>query len=129
MTSKRLDRLIDSEGKGLVGCISSIVLFGVAIFLGIKLVPIYYSNFNFESDLKSEVSRVGARFIDNETVVKDVLELAKRNDIRLKKENVRVERFAGQVHINVHYTVPVDFVILEHDLKFQITVSSFTAAG
>jgi hypothetical protein len=97
--------------------------------LGIKLVPIYYSNFNFESDLKSEVSRVGARFIDNDIVVKDILELAKRNDVKLKKENIRIERFAGQVHINVDYSVPVDFVILEHSLKFHITVSSFTVAG
>ena len=129
MTSKGFDRLLDSEGKGLFGCVVSIIVLGVAIFLGIKLAPIYYSNFNFESDLKTEVSRVGSRFIENEIVVRDIMQLAKKNEIKLGKQNIRIERFAGQVHITVEYAVPVDFMILERNLNFRIKVSSFTAAG
>jgi len=129
MTPKGPNSMRDSEGKGLLGCLASLVLLGVAIFLGIKLVPIYYSNFNFETDLKTEVSRVGSRFIENEIVIRDILQLAKKNEITLDKQDIRIERFAGQVHITVDYAVPVDFMVLVHTLKFQIKVSSFTPGG
>ena len=64
MRSKCFRRLNDSEGKGIVGCVILIVVFGVAIYLGIVLSPIYYSNFNLESGVKTEISRAGAHFLD-----------------------------------------------------------------
>ena len=80
-----------------------IVLIGVTIYLGIVLAPIYYANFNLESGVKTEISRAGAHFLDSETIVKDVLALARRNEIRLKREDISVERFAGQVHLTIRY--------------------------
>jgi hypothetical protein len=125
MRSKYFRRLNDSEGKGIVGCVILIVLFGVAIYLGIVLSPIYYSNFNFESGLKTEISRAGAHFLEDEVIAKDIMDLAKRNEIRLTRQNITIDRFAGQIHIKVRYSVPVDFILFEHDLGFKIDESSF----
>ena len=109
----------------MIGCILLIVLIGVAIYLGIVLAPIYYANFNLESGVKTEISRAGARLLDNETIVKDILDLARREEIQLKKENISVERFAGQVHLTVQYSVPVDFILFKRNLNFEIKESSF----
>jgi hypothetical protein len=128
MRPKSLRLFYESDGKGLIGCMLSIVLLAIIIFLGITLGPIYYNNLNFESDLKTEVSRAGARFFDNEVVIKDIIDLARRNEIRLKRENVKVERYAGQVHIRVNYSVPVDLLLTDRDLNFEVKVSSFTGA-
>jgi hypothetical protein len=125
MRSKYFRRLNDPEGKGIVGCVILIVLLGVAIYLGIVLSPIYYANFNFESGLKTEISRAGAHFLDNETIAKDIMDLAKRNEIRLTRQNISIDRFAGQIHIKVRYSVPVDFILFEQDLSFKIDESSF----
>ena len=125
MESKYLCRLRDPEGKGLFGCLVMIVLIGVAIYLTIVLAPIYYANFNFESQIKTEISRAGAHFLDDETVIKDILDLARRNEIRIKRENIFAERFAGQIHVRVQYSVPVDFIVFEHNLTFKIEASSF----
>jgi hypothetical protein len=125
MRSKYFRHLNDSEGKGIVGCVILIVLFGVAIYLGIVLAPIYYSNFNFESGVKTEISRAGAHFLENEVIAKDLMDLAKRNEIRLTRQNISIERFAGQIHIKVRYSVPVDFILFEYDLSFKIDESSF----
>ena len=113
------------EGKGLVGCMLALVLFAVAIYLGITLGPIYYSNFNLENGVKTTASRAGARFFNDEQIVAEVMDLAKREDIRIKKENILIDRFAGQVHIKVNYSVPVDFIVVERDLSFKIEASSF----
>jgi len=113
------------EGRGLLGCLAVIVAFGLAIFLGIKLAPIYYANFNFKADVKTEIGQAGAHSLDNETVIKALLELAKKDGIQLTREGIRLERFAGQVHVDVRYSVLVDFGILQHDLDFEIKGSSF----
>ncbi len=125
MNSKNLRRLNDSEGKAVLGCVFMIVAAAVAIYLSIQLAPVYYANFNFESEVKTEVARAGARFLDNEQIMKDILDMARRNEIKIKKENISIDRFAGQVHINVEYSVPVDFVIFERDVAFKIKASSF----
>jgi hypothetical protein len=114
-----------SEGKGLFGCLIFIVLAAVAIFLAIKLGPLYYANYNLESDVRTEVSRAGARSLDDDTIVHDIIDMGRRNEIRLAKQNIKIDRFAGQIHIEVSYAVPVDFVFFEHDVNFQIKASSF----
>jgi hypothetical protein len=120
--------LCSSEGKGLIGCMVAIVLLAVAIYLGITLVPIYYTNFDFENDVKTTASRAGSHFFDDEAVIKEILDLAKKNELRVAREDVKVDRFAGQLHIIVHYSVPVDFLIFEHNLNFTIDASSFIGA-
>jgi hypothetical protein len=125
MKTSLLRELRSSEGKGVIGCLLSIVMLAVAIYLGIVLFPIYYSNFNFENDVKTVASRAGAHFLDNQQITKDILSLAKRNEIRIKREDIKLERFAGQLHIRVDYSVPVDFIIMERDLNFEIEASSF----
>jgi hypothetical protein len=114
-----------SEGKGLFGCLIFIVLGGVAIFLAVKLGPIYYANYNLESEVRTEASRAGAHFLDDDTVARDIIDMGTRNEIRLTRQNIKIDRFAGQIHIDVSYAVPVDFVFFEHDVNFQINVSSF----
>lgn len=120
--------LRSADGKGLIGCMVAIVLFAVVIYLAIVLGPIYYSNFNFESGIKTTASRAGSRFFSNEQIVAEIMDLAKRDEIRIKKENIEIDRFAGQVHIKVYYSVPVDFIVFDRNLDFEIEASSFIGA-
>ncbi len=129
MKSKNLHRLYhESEGKGLIGCMFSIALLVVAIFLGIVLGPAYYNNLNFESDVKTEVSRAGAHLFDTETMAKDILDLARRNEINLKRQDIQVERSAGKLHVTVSYSVPVDLLVTKRQLNFEIDVSTFVGS-
>ena len=131
MKSKGFDIFLNSEGKGFLGCMLGIILLAAVVFSGIKLGPVYYSNMIFEDDIKTVTSRVGTRGMNNDIIIKDILDLAKKNEIPLTKKdaskNIKIERYAGQVHINVQYFVPVDFLIMKKTLKFEIKASSFTA--
>jgi hypothetical protein len=75
--------------------------------------------------VNTEVSRAGANFLADEMLVNNILDLARKNEIRLARNEVKVERFAGQIHLTIHYTVPVDFIVLKKDLNFEIKTSSF----
>jgi hypothetical protein len=125
MKSPRPQILLDCEGKGLMGCLIALVLLGCTIYLAVTLGPVYYSNYNFESDVKMEASRAGSHFFDDETVIRDVLDLGRKNEIRLNKENIKIDRFAGQMHINVNYSVPVDLVVMQKNITFRVSASSF----
>ncbi len=131
MKSIDFDTLRDSEGKGFLGCMTAIVVLAALIFVGIKLGPVYYTNYTFEAELETLTSKAGARYTPNEKIIVDILELARQHNIDLThenaKDNIRIERFAGQLHINVQYFVPVDFLILERRFRFQIKISTFTA--
>ncbi len=129
MKTNNLRRLFhESDGKGLIGCVFSIALLLAAVFIGITLGPIYYSNYTFESEVKTEVSRAGARIVDNETIIRNITELAKRNEIRIQRKDIRVDRYAGQVHVDLQYSVPVDLFFMQRDWTFRISVSSFVGS-
>ena len=113
------------EGKGAIGCIFSIVLLLIVIFLAFKLVPVYFNYYEFKGAFQQTVSRAGARSVQDELIVKDLISIAERNNIVLKKENVHIRRFAGQLYIDVEYSVPVNFLVLKRDLKFKIEETSF----
>ena len=115
----------NQEGKGAVGCLLFLMVAAIVIFLTARIGPAYYANKSLEADLRTEASRAGANFLSDESIVKNVLDLARRNEIRLKRENVKLERFAGQILITVSYSVPVDLIVTERTMEFKIKASSF----
>ncbi len=117
--------LQDQEGKGAAGCLLFLMIAAVVIFLAARIGPAYYANKSLEADLRTEASRAGANFLSDESILKNVLDLARRNEIRLKRENVKLERFAGQIFITVSYSVPVDLIVTERTMEFNIKASSF----
>ena len=125
-TSDRSQSQIRSaEGKGMSGCMIFIVVLFVAILIGFQIVPDYYSYASFESDVKTEASRAGAHSLDEETIITDILDLARKNEVRLTRENIQVEHLAGQVFITVRYSVPKDFIGYQHKMQFEIKASSY----
>ncbi len=128
MKAENLRSLLGHEGKGITGCLLFIVLIAVAIMLAVRLGPVYYANYNLEQDVKTEASRAGAHFLNDETIIRDIRDMARKNEIELKRDNIKIKRFAGQVHITVNYSVPIDLVFYKYNMDFEIETSSFVGA-
>jgi len=120
--------LDNCEGKGALGCLLSILLLGGMVIFAAQAGPPYFSYRSLEGDVKTEVSRAGAHFYSNQVLLQNILDVAKKNEVPLKNENIKVERLAGQVKVTINYSVPVDFVIFERVIDFQIKASSFVGA-
>lgn len=125
--------LLDSEGKGFLGCMIAIIVIAAMVFVAVKVGPIYYANYMFEEDLKNITSEAGARYISDDDIIQNVLSAAKERKIRMTPEkakngDVKIERYAGQLHITVRYSVPVDFLVFRKSINFEIKNSSFTAS-
>ena len=115
------------EGKGSLGCIFALFLMVVALLLAFKLGPPYKNHYEFKSDMKQAVSRAGARSMTDENIKKDLIQIAEKNMIVLKSENIQIRHMGGQVVITVEYTIPVNFLIMTKDLRFNLEESSWTS--
>lgn len=113
------------EGKGAAGCLLFILVLAAAVMVGIRIWPDYYAFKSLETDVKTEVSRAGANFFDDETLLKNVLLLAKRNEVRVAREHIKIDRFAGQIFLTVRYTIPLDLGFYKWNKAFEIKASSF----
>jgi hypothetical protein len=120
-----VSRLHGEEGKGVAGCLVFLVLLGVLSFALARVGPDYYAFKSFEADAKTEASRAGANFYDDETIAKNIIDIARKNEIKLKPENVKVDRFAGQIFIKVDYMLHADFIVYERDFEMKFSVSSY----
>jgi len=117
--------IVNSEGKGAIGCLVSLVLIGAGILAGARIGPPYFAYKSLEGDVKTEVSRSGARFHGDEVLAQNILDVAKKNEVRLKREDIKIARYAGQVQVTIHYQVPVDLLFMTRTFDFHIKASSF----
>jgi type III secretion system FlhB-like substrate exporter len=113
------------EGKGALGCLFTLVLLGAAAFVGIKAGPPYFTYKSLESDVKTEVSRAGAHVYGDDIIVENILAVAKKDDVPLRKDDIKVDHQGGQLQVTINYSVPVDFVLVATTLNFEIKASSF----
>jgi len=100
----------NQEGKGAVGCLIFLLVLAICILAVVRLWPDYYAYKTLDTELRTEASRAGANFLEDEAIMANVLQLAKRSDVYITKKNVKIARIAGQIFITVHYSVPIDFI-------------------
>ncbi|PYU90087.1 MAG: hypothetical protein DMG08_19140 [Acidobacteria bacterium] len=115
----------NQEGKGAVGCLIFLLVLAICILAVVRLWPDYYAYKTLDTELRTEASRAGANFLEDEAIMANVLQLAKRSDVYITKKNVKIARIAGQIFITVHYSVPIDFIFYTWNMECDIKASSF----
>jgi hypothetical protein len=115
----------NSEGKGSVGCLVSLALLGALIILAVQAGPPYFAYKSLEGDVSTEISRAGSHFFSDDVLLQNIMDVARKNDVRLKREDVKIERISGQVSVSIHYSVPVDLFLFQHTMQFNIKAKSF----
>jgi YbbR domain-containing protein len=92
--------------------IAGFALFVVMAIVGLMIVPVYFSNYQFEDSIKNEAlqSTYGNR--TEEDIRDSVIKHGKEYDIPLTAKQVHVSRTgsngSGTLSIEVDYSVPVD---------------------
>ncbi|HTR67901.1 MAG TPA: hypothetical protein VMH85_19115 [Terriglobales bacterium] len=95
----------------------------VTIYLGVELVPPYYSNYQFEDEIKN-IALLATNDSQSESVIRDaVYKKAVQFDIPITKDQIKVHRVGtmgtGSVSIDAPYTVHLDLVGYSTDLSFD----------
>ena len=98
----------------------AVALFGVLVYLGIKLGPPLVNNYQFQDDIKT-VARF-AVYAQNRTegnIREEVLRRAKDLGLPVKPDQVRVVKNTYRVNIEVRYNVMVETPAYTFNLKFN----------
>jgi Domain of unknown function (DUF4845) len=109
------------------------MFFGIFVIVGgvyvsAKLIPPYFSNYQFQDYLKDEATRDSYAAKSEEDIQASVFKKAQEYDIPISKEGIHIERqgnqFSGTVVIRAPYVVHVDLPGYPVDLLFEASTTN-----
>jgi len=108
--------------------IFGLFVIGIAIYLGVELVPVYYANYQFQDIVKTEAT-LETYTTKPESDIQDALyKKAQEFEIPLSKEQIKVQRHGttgtGSLTINAAYKVHLDLPGYPMDLHFDASTEN-----
>src|SRR5882672_12280823 len=113
---------------GTMKAIAGVLLLVVVGLLSVKLIPPYFSNYQFEDFIKNEAlqSTYGTR--TEEDIRESVIKHAREYDIQLTSKQVHVSRSGtsgtGTLSIAAEYSIPVNLPGYSTTLEFHPSSSN-----
>jgi len=111
------------RGGSKLNVILMLLVLGAMIFTAVKIVPVYFANFQFQDAIQTEakfaLTGYPKKSLDDlrDDIYKKALDLdipATRDDIRIV-----VDPSAGKVDIGLDYSVPIDLKVYQFTLQFH----------
>jgi hypothetical protein len=103
----------------LKAIIGFLVVFG-GIYVGWKLIPPYFHNYEFQDNLDEIARRNSYTQKTDDDVRAVVIQQAGSLDIPLKEDQIAISRGGDGMGISVHYQVHVDMIVHPMDLDFTV---------
>ena len=95
------------RGEGNLGCIIWLAILGLAILIGVKMVPVKVATSTLYDFMEGQ-----AKFAANmppEVIAKSIVDKAHELELPVTKEDVHVERIGDNIRMRAVYVVPVEF--------------------
>ena len=108
-------------GKGSMGCLLTLLIFGVVLWLGLPVAQIYVKQYSFEEEMRSQ-ARLGPSLTDaviRRRLVDMVDELGLPADAA---KNIKIRRTSGRdrrITIESEYSVTVRNPVFTHTFQFR----------
>lgn len=109
------------RGGSKANLIITLLIMGSMIFAGVKVVPVYFANYQFQDAIESEsrfaLTGYPKKSIDD--IRNDVWQKAQELSIPAEKEDIQVNVTNGSVSISLDYSVPIDLAVYQLTLQFH----------
>ncbi len=101
--------------------IFTLLIIGCIVFAGVKVIPVYFANYQFQDAIESEsrFALTGYPKKGPEDVRDDVWQKAQELSIPAQKEDIQVSMSNGSVSISLDYSVPIDLAVYQFTLQFH----------
>lgn len=113
-----LNKLRSERGEGRIGLLISLIVVGVLIFLGAKIIPVRVTAYEFRDTLREE-ARYAAVRNDDATVARRIMQKAKELEIPLQAKDLKLRRTTGDIIISARYEQPIDLKVTTYVYKFD----------
>jgi len=99
------------RGDVPLGCIVGLIVLGIALMIGLKVVPLMIRVGDLQNTVQSLADRSGRIDYNNKRITHDILVQAQKSDLPITKKDIKIERNKAYTKIWVNFTVPIDFVV------------------
>lgn len=110
-------RYRNQRGEGQGGCVFGLILLLIGIFIAFKLIPVKVKAAELRQTVHDESKMAGMR--DDGRIMRGILKKAEELRLPVTEDNVKINRGANQISIDVQYVVPVDFPGFVYKWKFH----------
>ena len=109
------------RGSNKLNLIITLVVLGMMAFAAIKIVPVYFANYEFQDSLESEsrFALTGYPKKNADDVRNDIWNKAKELGIPADKDAIHVDLQNGSVDLGLDYSVPIDLAFYQFTLQFH----------
>src|ERR1043165_7279244 len=94
------------RGEGNAGCLLGLIILALVAFIAYKMIPVKVK----AADLKQTVTdaaKMAGTHGDN-VIVGQILETARRNNLPITADNVKINRTQAEIRVDVDYDVRID---------------------
>lgn len=109
------------RGEGRFGTLVGVCVLGLAIYLGVKVVPVMVNVYAFR-DYIEEQARFAALAKRDEDVKNRVLQKARELELPIGAKNVQVLRSQTHFDITVKYVVPIETPVYTYNWSLSEAV-------
>lgn len=112
------------KGAGNLKAIIWTIILVAFVYTAVMVIPVLINEYEFQDSIQEIARFASVSRKTNEQVKQAVLEEAQKEDLPVDAENIKVEGAAGNVHINVEYSVTVDLKVYQWTLNFHPNASN-----
>ena len=110
-------RFRGQRGEGQFGCVVSLAVLLIAIFVAYKMVPIKVKAAELRGEVVDQAKNAGTR--SDERILAEIVNKGQSLGLPVGKESVTIRRAATTIHVDVKYTVPVEFPGFTYQWNFN----------
>lgn len=108
----------EERGEGRGKAILYTVLFVLAIYSAVKIVPAYVSDYELSDKMQEQARFAVVNRYTEEQIRQNVYKVVQDLEIPAKAEDIKVTSTQSRVTISMDYRVPVDLLIYKTELHF-----------
>jgi hypothetical protein len=106
------------RGSGRIGLLIALIVVGVAAFLGLKIIPVRITAYEFLDVLREEARMAAVRKGDS-AISARIIKRAHEMDVPLDARNLQVQRTGGEMIIRASYEQPIDLKVTTYVYRFK----------
>jgi len=107
------------RGGSRFNLIITLVILGVLVFVGVKIVPVYFANYQLQDAVETEARFAIADRRPANDIRDDLMKKIQELGIPARREDIKVNNQQRLVEITVDYSVPIDLQVYQLTLQFH----------
>jgi hypothetical protein len=112
------------KGAGHLKAVVWTAILVAFIYVAAMAIPVLINNYQFQDTLDGIARYASVNHRTNDQIQKAVLDEAQKEDLPIELEDIKVAGAAGNVHINVDYSVVIDLKVFQWTVNFHPAASN-----